>query len=695
MIKVIKDYNDIPRSLISPKIEKNIQSILTQQSADAKIYKADNEVLDKLKHIYNNKCAYCETITDNPTIDEYRPRTHYYWLVYEWSNLVLSCKKCKTAKADNFPLSDEKKRISEPNIDRTQWRADSKIARDEMPILLMPEIDVPDEHLAFYPDGRCYPLTERGKINIEILKLNNNTFVTARTKILNDLIIKLTQQLTYTAKILTKKNTETEAILTLAFQPIYTELIQKTKPEAEFSLFVKNLLSNFNKFVIEQFDNDMYKNILKQSFYILLQPLLEEMDTMKSTNSNINNDPILTQENIDNKVTITNIQIKNIKCFENTTIKFENQNTVLLGINGRGKTTVLQLIALAILQIQRPTFEREWKNIKKNRSKKAEFTIDIIAKKKKIKLNYEITDNDNIIFVGKPENLKSIADIFLVAYGTGRNAEFHNFRLDENYRNLATLFGINSLYSQSSEIEDYLKQGNAFLQIKKIITNIFNYAEEMYNRIELANYDNNLKTFMFKTPTNKDTEIPLSALSSGFRTSFLWILDLVIRIWKKNFDLDKPHLIYGIVMIDEIDTHLHIKWQRNIIYTLQEIFKNIQFIVTTHSPFIVQSFGNKNIISLKLDNDTIQAETINIEEAASYEAIIKELFDQTAIFDVKIERKLDLFYEYLKQIRSKKKTINDSEFKNIVADLKSKGEELNTIIALEIKQLKSELDKKN
>ena len=57
--------------------------------------------------------------------------------------------------------------------------------------------------------------------------------------------------------------------------------------------------------------------------------------------------------------------------------------------------------------------------------------------------------------------------------------------------------------------------------------------------------------------------------------------------------------IPGIVLIDELDMHLHPKWQWNVIKALEETFPNIQFIVATHSPIIISSCKNENLILIK------------------------------------------------------------------------------------------------
>lgn len=61
-----------------------------------------------------------------------------------------------------------------------------------------------------------------------------------------------------------------------------------------------------------------------------------------------------------------------------------------------------------------------------------------------------------------------------------------------------------------------------------------------------------------------------------------------------------------IVLVDEIDLHLHPKWQRKVIDFLTKIFKNAQFIVTAHSPLIVQSAENANIVLLKREGDSVK-----------------------------------------------------------------------------------------
>lgn len=75
----------------------------------------------------------------------------------------------------------------------------------------------------------------------------------------------------------------------------------------------------------------------------------------------------------------------------------------------------------------------------------------------------------------------------------------------------------------------------------------------------------------------------------------------------------------GIVLIDEIDLYLHPHWQQHVLADLQEAFPEIQFVVSTHSPFIVQSVDSQNVIALDSQNAPISPNNRGIEEILACE----------------------------------------------------------------------------
>lgn len=100
--------------------------------------------------------------------------------------------------------------------------------------------------------------------------------------------------------------------------------------------------------------------------------------------------------------------------------------------------------------------------------------------------------------------------------------------------------------------------------------------------------------------------MPISFLSAGYQ-SLLWMtMNLAYRMALLNPESgENMSLIPGVVLIDELDMHLHPKWQWNVVKALEETFPNIQFIVATHSPIIISSCKNENLILIK-DNQEIK-----------------------------------------------------------------------------------------
>ena len=106
-------------------------------------------------------------------------------------------------------------------------------------------------------------------------------------------------------------------------------------------------------------------------------------------------------------------------------------------------------------------------------------------------------------------------------------------------------------------------------------------------------------------------------LSSGFSSIMAIYADLITKVSLRSID---PEELAGIVMIDEIDAHLHVSLQKKILSFLTSSFPNVQFIVTTHSPFVVSSVKDAVIYDLsKLE----QVENLSMY---SYEAVLEGLF---------------------------------------------------------------------
>ncbi len=129
-------------------------------------------------------------------------------------------------------------------------------------------------------------------------------------------------------------------------------------------------------------------------------------------------------------------------------------------------------------------------------------------------------------------------------------------------------------------------------------------------------------TGIFLTPNGKKEKLQFRQLSDGYRNIIGMVADIAYRCIKLNPHLGKNAVkeTPGIVLIDELDLHLHPNWQRRIVDDLKNTFPNIQFIATTHSPFIIQSLRAEELRILdediKISTDPIRN---SIEEIAEQE----------------------------------------------------------------------------
>jgi predicted ATP-binding protein involved in virulence len=96
--------------------------------------------------------------------------------------------------------------------------------------------------------------------------------------------------------------------------------------------------------------------------------------------------------------------------------------------------------------------------------------------------------------------------------------------------------------------------------------------------------------------------VPFGALSAGSKSIIAMIGDMLIELLK-NQDVDDPTELEGIVIIDEIDIHLHAKWQREFVIRLSRMFPKIQFIASTHSPIPLLGAPPETII-LNVEKET-------------------------------------------------------------------------------------------
>ncbi len=183
----------------------------------------------------------------------------------------------------------------------------------------------------------------------------------------------------------------------------------------------------------------------------------------------------------------------------------------------------------------------------------------------------------------------------------------------------------------------------------------------------------------------KDLEFDI--LPDGLKSIIGWVADLFMRLERVEWIDDRPLWERSfILLLDEIEIHLHPKWQREILPVVQRLFPNAQIFIATHSPFVVSSVHDAWVHTLDVQNGkAVLLETKPSFAGQSYLSAIEEIFGISSYFDVATERELQNF----RDLRTKVLQGNaeyEQEFVERARMLANYGEELANIILLELKQ---------
>lgn len=190
-----------------------------------------------------------------------------------------------------------------------------------------------------------------------------------------------------------------------------------------------------------------------------------------------------------------------------------------------------------------------------------------------------------------------------------------------------------------------LKATQAFTKDKEKSEKIDKWFQAFEDILKKIFEDKNLQlnfndeTFQFSICETDREPFDFNTMSSGYAAIFEIINDLIIRMEAKS-GLRTEFDIEGIVLVDEIETHLHLDLQKKILPILTTLFPNIQFIITTHSPFILSSVDNAVIYDLQ--NRTLVENGL---ENLPYEGIVEGYFNAdtlSAELRGKFERYKDL-----------------------------------------------------
>lgn len=332
------------------------------------------------------------------------------------------------------------------------------------------------------------------------------------------------------------------------------------------------------------------------------------------------------------------LALKNFRCYDDIEIEFEDKLTVFVGENGKGKSAIFDGIAISLApymdafnQVSRtvkktdirrvPIYDESGKEIIKMEKKlPVVFALDAVCGEEEVHGQIEFDGQETTYPTNDfkkygqamqnflAENTTTILPLFAY-YGTSRIWVDSNLLKEKEIDLANRSYGYDECLEPSSS---YTTFGSWYRHLMKLIAESEGEEKAKYQMIQQAvcnaidsslksislsklDYSKKLDSFVVTHPDMG--QLLVDNLSDGFRAIISMAADIAYRMVRLNpqLGLKAAQETPGVVLIDEIDMHLHPLWQQTVLQDLMEAFPGLQFIVTTHSPQVLSTVPAESI----------------------------------------------------------------------------------------------------
>lgn len=386
---------------------------------------------------------------------------------------------------------------------------------------------------------------------------------------------------------------------------------------------------------------------------------------------------------------IDKLYLSDFRGIDNLVLELQGKSTIFYGINGAGKSTILSAINLMYAPIMnkiahqkvKQTLNIELTDIKrgkastelkiaylfKEKNTRMEFTRGITYENKRFLDNnqsddivgyYEqlyigktyVDENNNVIMQNPGYNIP-----IFVHYGVNRLVLKTplRFRKKPDYGQISAFekaienkIDFDRLFEWFFDLEFYenMKKKNdpdyEDKELKAVKTAMLAMLEGFEDIHIVA------KPYSMRITKNGEN-LDVLQLSDGEKCTLALFGDIARRLAIANPSLDNPLYGNGVVLIDEVELHMHTSWQRQVVPMLKKTFPNIQFIITTHSPQVLGEIDDEfNIFSLSKDKDKIQVTQMRSLFGMDSNSILEDKMNTNSVSTI-IKEKTEEMYSLL------------------------------------------------
>lgn len=585
--------------LILPDVERR-----QRRSPYAPDYVQAPDVRNSLREVFANKCAYCEsdlTTGSSENVDHFRPvrvgherselqREHYYsWLAYEWGNLYLVCSHCNISKGNQFPVKGSRAPLLS-SLD--------EVRRLERPHLLDPCHDDPDRHLNFYWNGEVRGWTERGVTTVEILRLNRDELVEKRSTAFHDMLGFLEEDVATACQLYQEGGPYSGALEGL-LRGIIDDLADRLGRESDSRAPVLDQLM--------EFAGEASSEELRTVFAVARNsaPREPSNDSARSAVAYPREPSGAPGRQLPpaGDRAPSEISIKGYKAIRDLTFTMPDRRSrhggesclMLIGENACGKSSVLEAIALTLAgtniasqvvpapsDLLRRKGKQSWALFD---AEPVEIKVRFYGIDRAFSIN---VDPVRLVFEGESDPAA-----FVLAYGPRR------FFLNSKSRKVGQ--GIRGLFDPATSIRDpadWLRSlsDRVFFPLARALREILNLHKE-----DSLVRDESLGVCV----AINGQRIPIERMSEGYKSLFALAVDIMRQLLRHWRNLEEAR---AIVLIDEIETHLHPRWKMRVMSGFRRALPMVTFIATTHDPLCLRGMddGEVHVLMRNLDQEIEQ-----------------------------------------------------------------------------------------
>ncbi|WKA51710.1 AAA family ATPase [Planococcus liqunii] len=558
----------------------------------------DKNAIKKFKIENELKCNYCESKFLNLealNIDYLVPKTLATKIFENTNNLICICHSCNMNKGARFPVS-----------------------RDKEMLLLNPYIDEPEEHFLYDASGMIFSNTEKGNVTINTFNLNRNDLLRRRKDELLKFHIKWKRASITTGKLIDsiddksqfagmkryflKKWKNNKFNHTLEIKGARTGRESALKNESNYSFrrtrSTANIKHNKSLWLSKKF---LKKHIITigdlntpidrpyidaKMAYRKFQTKNEQYDLQVKNERTLN---YYTKNRLIERVEISNF--KGIKYLDIFLPGYQEEKTpwlMLLGENGTGKSSILKAISLTLMgEDKREELKLRASQFLKSGEEEGYISLYLSGSLKPVTLHFK---KDSERFYGT--DIKAVK-VLLLAYGSTRilSDEINEdatrgftIKIENMFNPYASLNNIKAFFGKITE-KEFVKTADLLISLLSL-GNEYKFVREREN--------------IFLKDINEN-KVALRDLSDGFQSMIALASDIIIVMRQYWDEIEKAE---GIVLIDELDLHLHPQWKMKIVTQLRRVFPRIQFICTTHDPLCLRGLNSNEInVINKIDGE--------------------------------------------------------------------------------------------